>query len=185
MIKIKIPVILALDISTTCTAVCVLNAVTGEHIITYHSLMNNVKKFTNFWAKVRNMKNVFNQENNETWEIKKIAVEESAKRFTPGFSSADTIITLSKFNAILCYILLEKYSIEPTYINVRSARKKLGIVIDKTSNTNNKQQILNQIVEKYPNLPWIYKEIKGKKKLVKINEDRCDAFIIGLAAYKQ
>jgi hypothetical protein len=177
----KIPVIYSLDISTTCTAICVLNAETGEHIKTFHSLMNNQNKFPTFWSKVKYMKKVFDDEHEESWEIRKIAVEESAKRFTPGFSSADTIITLAKFNALICYILLDKYNIEPTYVNVRTARKKLGIIIDKNSKVNKKQQVLEQVVEKYPELPWIYKTTKGISKLVKINEDRCDAFVIGNA----
>lgn len=178
----KIPVIMGLDISTTCTAVCVLHATTKQHIHTYHSSMSNKDKFPDFWSKVKNMKDVFNQEHNPNWDIQKICVEESAKRFTPGFSSADTIITLAKFNAIICYLLLEKYGIKPTYINVRSARKKLGITIDKTNKKDtNKQQVLKQVVKNNPGLPWIYKTTKGVTRLIKINEDRCDAFVIASA----
>jgi len=180
----KTPVIIGLDISTTCTAVCVLDAKTGAHIKTYHALMNNATKFPSFWSKVKNMKDVFDAENDPQWDVKAVAVEESAKRFTPGFSSADTIITLAKFNGILCYILLDKYGLEPTYINVRSARKKLGITIDKTSKTPNKKQVMEQVIKNNSTLPWVYKTSKdGVKSLVKINEDRADSFVIAKCAF--
>lgn len=182
MIIEKIPVVCGIDISTTCTAVSIIHAETGAFIKTYHSLMNNAKKFPDFWSKVQHMKNVFDKENDPNWDIKVIAVEESAKRFTPGFSSADTIITLSKFNAILCYILLLKYNVKSTYINVRSARSRLGLVINKSSSVPNKKQIMNQMVARHPEVPWIHRMVKGKDTLVKINEDICDSLIIALAS---
>lgn len=181
----KIPVILGLDISTTCTAVCVLNADTKEHVKTYHASMINDKKFPDFWSKVKHMKTLFDSEHDPNWEVQAVGVEEIAKRFTPGFSSANTIITLAKFNSILSYFLLEKYGITPQNINVRSARKQLGITIDKTSKIDKKQQVLEQIVGRFPDLPWIYKMYKGKMKLVKYNQDRCDALIIALVTTGQ
>lgn len=180
----KIPVIYSLDISTTTTAVCVINAFTGEHIKTFHSQMNNEKKFPTFFSKVKNMKELFDNEYENNWDVKMIAVEEAAKMFSPGFSSANTIITLAKFNAILCYILFEKYGIEPTYVNVRTARKNLGIIINKADKKNTKRQVLDQVASRYPNLPWIYKTTKGITRMTDVNQDRCDAFVIGYTAYR-
>jgi hypothetical protein len=174
----KIPIIMALDISSNCTAVSIIHADTGAFIKIYHSLMNDKKKFPTFWSKIQHMKDVFDKEYNANWDIKTIAVEESAKRFSPGFSSADTIITLAKFNAILCYILLLKYSIEPTYVNVRSARSKLGLVIDKSSSVPNKKQIMLQMVARHPEVPWIHRTVKGEDTLVAINQDLADSLVI-------
>jgi hypothetical protein len=121
---------------------------------------------------------------NSNWQIEGIAVEENAKRFTPGFSSADTIITLAKFNGILCYIMFLKYSLKPIYINVRSARAKLGIKINyKDKSKPTKQKVVEHLVAAHPNFPWVYKTSKdGTSRLVKINEDRADSYVIAEAA---
>lgn len=185
----KIPICYGVDISTTCTATCIIDADTGELIAMHHELMNQVQKkqkvFPTFWSKVAHMKESFDEYHDNNWDVKIIAVEESAKRFPPGMSSADTIITLAKFNGILCYLLYQKYGIEPSYINVRTARKQLGITIDyKDKSKTTKQKVLDCIVKRYPDFPWVYREVKGEKKLVKINEDRADAYVMAAAAKK-
>jgi hypothetical protein len=183
----KIPVVFGIDISTQCTGICIINAETGELVHMYHEQMNKVKKkkpvLPTFWSKVDHMKKAFDENHNENWDIQIVAVEESAKRFPPGMSSADTIITLSKFNAILCYILYKKYEIEPSYLNVRTARKNLGIKINyKDKSKTTKQKVLNYIVNKHPDFPWVYRTTKDGTSLVKINEDRADAYVMAEAA---
>jgi hypothetical protein len=189
MNKNKIKCILGIDISTTCTGTCIIHAETGELIAMHHELMNKVQKkqkvFPTFWSKVDHMKKAFDEYHDDNWDVKILAIEESAKRFPPGMSSADTIITLAKFNGILCYLLYQKYGVEPSYINVRTARKQLGIKIDyKDKGKTTKQKVLDCIVKRHPEFPWVYRETKGEKKLVKINEDRCDAYVMAAAAKK-
>lgn len=182
----RIPAIIGLDISTTCTAVCVLHAESGDLLKMYHVLMNNKSKYPSFFAKVEAMKLVFTGEDEPIWDVKAVAVEENAKRFAPGLSSADTIITLAKFNGILCYLLYEQYGLEPTYINVNRARKLLGIKIDrKDKSKSNKQKVMEQVIRMNPKYPWVYKTRKGVESLVKINEDRADAWVIAAAARMQ
>ena len=48
-------------------------------------------------------------ENN--YKLKNVFVEANAKMFTPGFSSADTILTLAKFNGICCYIIFKLFKL--------------------------------------------------------------------------
>jgi hypothetical protein len=144
-----------------------------------HELMNNKNKYPNFWEKVVHMEKVFDSLPDVSWSVKTVAVEENAKRFSPGFSSADTIITLAKFNGILSYLLFKKYGVPPSYINVRSARKTLGINIDyKDKSLPTKQKVLNHVVNLKPDYPWVYKETKGEQSLTKINEDRADAWVM-------
>jgi len=185
----RIPSILSADISTTCTAICILDATNGKLLKMYHEVLNKTvnkkPKFPTFWSKVNHMESVFDLNHEDIWDVKIIAVEESAKRFPSNMSSAGTIITLSKFNAVLSFILFQKYGVEPTDINVRTARKQLGIKIDyKDKSKSTKQKVLEQVIDMRPEFPWIYREVQGEKKLLKINEDRADAFVIGAAAKK-
>jgi hypothetical protein len=178
-----IPVIIGLDISTACTGIVVTHAETGDLILMQHENMASKVKFPDFWSKVMHMRETFAAMHDKSWDVKIVAIEENAKRFTPGFSSADTILTLAKFNGILCYLMLEEYLMTPTYINVRSARSKLGIKINyKDKSMTTKQKVLKHVVDLHPDFPWVYREVKGKTSLTKINEDRCDAWVIAEAA---
>lgn len=182
MLKDKIPVIIGLDISTTCTGIAVTHRDTGDLVYMHHESMGSKVRFPTFWSKVKHMKAVFAQMHNPEWDVKAVAVEENMKRFAPGFSSADTILTLAKFNGILCYLMLEEYGLEPIYVNVRSARSKLGIKINfKDKSKTTKQKVLDIVVGMHPEFPWVYKERKGVKSMTKINEDRADAWIIAAA----
>lgn len=106
--------------------------------------------------------------------------------FTPGFSSADTILTLAKFNGICCYIVYKLFGITTTDINVTSARSKLGIKVDRKDKTKTtKEKVRIEFVKKYPNVPLTTHVAKtGKNKgnvvLDKENEDMIDAAIIAL-----
>ena len=146
--------------------------------------MNNKNKFPSFFSKVSHMRELFNQEHDENWDVKVVAVEENAKRFSSGFSSADTILTLAKFNGILCYLLYDKYNKDITNINVRTARKILGLKVNyKDKSKTTKQKVLDFAMEKHPEYPWVYRTVKGEERLVKINEDRADSYIIAAAAF--
>jgi hypothetical protein len=152
----------------------------------HHELMNNKKKFPSFWSKIDHMSSALERVcTNDLWQIQTVAVEENAKRFAPGLSSADTILTLAKFNGILCYIMYLKFGIEPTYINVRSARAQLGIKINyKDKSKGTKQKVLDHVVNLHPEFPWIYKGEGESRRLTKINEDRCDSWVIAAATIK-
>lgn len=170
-----------MDISTTCTGVCVLHAQTGA-LIKLFPIKFTDKGIEDFWDKVKHITNTLLSTIDIEWDIKAVAVEENAKRFAPGFSSADTIITLAKFNGIVCHIMFQYFNVKPTYINVRSARSKIGLKIDtkiKTSTT--KQKVLTQMFNLNPNYPWVYRNVNGTRSLIKINEDLADATVIAKA----
>lgn len=146
--------------------------------------MNNKKKFPDFWSKVKNMEELIDKHLSPEYSVVAVAVEESAKRFPAGASSAGTIITLSKFNAIICYMLFKKFDLEPTELNVRMIRKLLGIKIDRSSKTTTKQQVVQQVKTLVPNFPLAYRNTKEGPKELKINEDRVDSWVVAMA-YKK
>ena len=56
-------------------------------------------------------------------KTEKIIVEDSLSGFASGFTRMQTIIKLSKFNAVMCFLLEWKYDIEIELINPNTARK--------------------------------------------------------------
>ena len=63
-----------------------------------------------------------------------VGIEENLQAFRPGLSSAKTLMQLSRFNGIATNIAYRITGIKPVFINVNTARKSLGIKIDKNSN---------------------------------------------------
>lgn len=125
--------ILGLDISTSVTGYSIL-----EDVKDFDSKKNvidlNAIKFpdVSFWEKTDYVKNILQQLHNKYPNIQKIVVEEPMKRFATGASSVQTIITLQKFNAIICLFCRDLWKVDPSYINVNNARKRLGLKIQQT-----------------------------------------------------
>lgn len=178
---------IGLDISTTTTGVCIL----GENGVlkSLSALKLNTSKLDNLWKKAdhvtRGMGELLDGLGIKKRQIRRVFVEENAKRFTPGFSSADTILTLAKFNGIVCYVmytLLDKVSIMD--INVSSARAKLKLKIDRSDKTLTvKEKVFNEMIKVHPEFPWpkhIAKTGKsvGQEVYDTCARDMCDAYVI-------
>ena len=58
-----------------------------------------------------------------------VFIEENLQSFRSGFSSAQTLSTLARFNGMVSQVCYSEFGIIPEYINVNSARKNLGIKI--------------------------------------------------------
>jgi hypothetical protein len=58
-------------------------------------------------------------------EITEINLEAALNYFLFGFTSQKTIIVLSRFNAVLEYVLSEQFRLPVNLVNVNSARKRL------------------------------------------------------------
>lgn len=179
--------ILGLDISTSVIGLAILEPTTGALVqLEYLKLTSN--KYDNIWSKADCVSSYFSILNdNLNKRITKIYVEESAKRFSPGFSSANTLFTLAKFNGIVSYIARSIFHAEVIDINVNSARSKLGIKIDRKDKTMpTKEKVFQYILAAHPYFPWIThvaKNGKHKDELVydQCNRDMCDAFVIASA----
>lgn len=176
--KQKTQVDIGLDISTSVVGICVVDSKTGAMLYIGHLQLN---KFTNEYDKADNFDGSWIK---PEWSIRKIYIEEAAKKFSPGFSSADTIMTLGRFNGILSYKIYQLTGLKPVMVNVRSARSKLSIKIDHSDKTKNtKQKVLEIVMALNPSFPWISHiakagKFKGQTVYDKVNEDRSDAWII-------
>lgn len=175
----KIDVDIGLDISTSVVGICVLESVSGKllhlghvKLTAYDNEYDKADMFDESWY------------NPTLWNVRRVYIEEAAKKFSPGFSSADTIMTLGRFNGILSYKIYKLTGKKPVMVNVRSARSKLGIKInysDKTKNT--KQKVFEAVRALNPSFSWVTHlaktgQFKGQTVYDKVNEDRSDAWVI-------
>lgn len=186
--KSFIPVVLGLDVSTSCVGVCVLHAETGNYISLFPIKLDPK---TSFYEKIscvlQNLNIVVGPRTNYT--VENIYVEEPLQRFTPGRSSIKTIILLAQFNAIICYELRKMFIVDPILINVRTARKNLDIKIDYKSTTPTKQQVFEEIKSRYPFFPWVHHVAKSGKNKGSIvyhrnNYDLADSYVVAAAGMK-
>lgn len=174
----KKEVCIGLDISTSVVGICVLDKATS-----------NLEKLT--YVKLSKFKNEYDKADNmdwswldPSWTISKVFIEEAAKKFSPGFSSADTIMTLGRFNGIISYETYKRTKIIPEMVNVRSARKVLGIKVnyaDKSLST--KEKVLKLVAGLNPTFPWYLRisnagKFKGQTIYDAVNQDMADAWVI-------
>jgi len=119
----------------------------------------------------------------EDISIQKIYVEDTLQSFARGLSSAKTLMQLSRFNGITTNIVYKITGIKPEFINVNTARKTLGIKIDKSIKKDKKEQIIDWVDKDLCGYNWPTKIIsRGKNKgLVKYEKfcyDIADAYVI-------
>ena len=172
--------ILGLDISTSCTGWCVLDK--DKFSIGFIDLSKEkcvFKKAQMVKEKISNI-NIFN-------DIRHVFIEENLQSFRSGFSSANTLSKLARFNGIVSYLCFDEFSIEPIFLNVNSARKHLGIKIEKEKACGNstKEQVLRWVVTDTTgrDFSWPEKTLKsGPRKGMVILDPKCydmaDAYVI-------
>lgn len=173
-----IEVAMGLDVSTSTVGVCLFDIKENRLLLLTHK---KLAKYEDEYEKGDNFS--FNDLGmlDPKYRVTKIYIEEAAKKFTPGFSSANTIMTLGRFNGIISYMAYKQFNVKPVMVNVRSARAKLGIKIDfSDKSVSTKQKVLNEVIKINPDDAWWDVKINdnGEKKYSKACEDRADAFVI-------
>ena len=115
--------------------------------------------------------------------IRHIYIEDTLQSFSRGLSSARTLMQLSRFNGIVSNISFRITRIKPVFINVNTARKLLGIKIDKNSDKDKKEQVMDWVGADLGGYDWPTKIIsrgpnKGHVKYEKFCYDIADAYVI-------
>ncbi len=169
--------ILGLDISTSLTGFTVLN-VDGSLL---HNEVIDLRstKFESMFDKASAVKDRFIQIK-DLYDIRDIYIEQSLNAFRPGLSSAQVILTLGKFNGIVSWICYEIWKMEPKYIGASSARKSIGIKVEKGQNA--KEIVLKHILDTEKTFMVEYTP-KGNPKAGTF--DRADSLVIAKAGYLQ
>ena len=176
---------LGLDASTTTVGVCAIDSESGELVsLTYLDLSSKVK-YEDIYEKVKATRDYLaDLISKNNWKLNKVSIEEFAKQFTPGFSSADTLFTLATFNHSICQFVYDTYGLRAKKVNVRTARKELYINVNyKDKSKSTKQKVFAIVRELNPTFPWftyIAKAGKNKGNEVygKQNEDMADAWVV-------
>ncbi len=169
--------ILGLDISTSITGFTVLNE--DGSVLHNESIDLRSKKLESMFDKATVIKNRFIEIKN-LYNITQVYVEQSLNAFRPGLSSAQVILTLGKFNGIVSWICYEVFSKEPIYIGASTARKSVGIKVEKGQNA--KEIVLSHVLNTVPSFKVEYTP-KGNPKPG--TYDRADSYVIAKAGYSQ
>lgn len=127
---------LGLDISTSCTGVCILDQ--DKELI----VLDNIRldKCPDFFLKCSEVKKYLDDLKKDH-QIQYIFIEQDLQAFRPGLSSAATINTLARFNGAVTFMAYQTFGIRPDLINVTKARSAVGLKInhkDKSRSTKDK-----------------------------------------------
>lgn len=117
--------ILGLDVSTSIIGYAIIELVENkENIVKIGHI--DFKKCNDFWEKTDKAKSEI-ESILDSFLIDKCFIEESLLGFSTGLSSAATLFTLAKFNALVSYFVREITKKPVEYISANSARKTVGI----------------------------------------------------------
>jgi len=173
--------ILALDISTSCVGVCLLdtNMIENQRIVILDRI--EFKKCKNIWEKAdvvkKHLQHIFQTHN----LIDRFCAEEALIGFRPGMSSATTIAQLLRFNGIVSMLTREVFSVEPEYINSAHARKLCGIKLQRTKiGGPQKEQVFKYMSEH--DLKHVVWPMTKSGKQVSWSRDATDAYVVAQAA---
>ena len=171
--------ILGLDISTSIVGWCILDKKTGGFTA---AGAIDLKKEKCVYKKAGKVSDVLSQLKGE-YSICEVVIEENLQAFRPGFSSAKTIVTLARFNGMVSLCSHNVFKLLPKFVNVNSARKLVGLKIDRKSTASTKEQVLSFVKLKIPKYDWPTRIMKsGPRKGLVLSADSCydiaDAFVI-------
>jgi len=166
--------VLGLDISTSITGATVLD-MSGNILYNKAWDTRNKKKFPSLYHKAQFIKDrIYDIES--SFMIKEVFIEQSLQSFRSGFSSAQVLSMLSRFNGIVSWTCFEVFKKEPEMLAASSARKRVGIKLDRTKDT--KRQILNFYLDKNPTAVVEYTHKGNPKPQYK---DIADSWVIAKA----
>lgn len=166
---------LGLDISTSLTGITILDS-TGS-IVLNEVVDTRSKKYTTFLSKAEEVERRLALLTKQ-FKIEKVFIEQSLQAFRPGLSSAQVILTLGRFNGIVSWICYKVFGFEPEYIGATTARKALGIKVERGENA--KEIVLKRVLELEPSFKVEY-TVHGNP--VAGVYDRADSYVISKAGY--
>jgi len=178
-------IILGLDVSTSCTGVCFLDAEVpaddkGSHIVRLDYI--DFKKCNSFFEKADRVKSVLLQYISDLREAPSVfALEEPLLGFSRGMSSASTITTLMRFNGIVSYIGRSMFNVDPVYVSAASARKTCGVkLVKRAIGGPQKEQVFKHMSEN--DLKHVTWPTKKNGSPIDASRDMTDAYVIARAA---
>lgn len=188
-------VVLGADVSTSVIGLCCIDVET-EKVVFLDSIRMNKAKMKD-WDRF-DKSDFFVQELNKIvtdndFQVVASFIESANMAFAMNRSSANTLFALARFNELVSFNLYKALGAKPAGIGVRTARKRVGIVVDnKNKQIPGKTQVLNQVMKLIPDdgeaIVWTTHVAKsgarvGEVVLDKDNEDKADSFVIAKAGF--
>lgn len=171
---------LGLDISTSVIGLCIIDE--NENLIVLDAVKLTSTTLSNMWEKAdKGIEEITKLVGDR--KVERIFVEANAKMFSTGFSSADTLLTLAKFNGLISYLSHKAFKAEVVDVNVTSARKAIGFKNAKSDKRPVKEKVFEFVTALHPEFPWkrhVAKTGKSQGQEVYNTEmkDACDAWVI-------
>ena len=162
---------LGLDISTSITGFTLLSD-SGDVVLCDYI---NLKKLSNMFDKAKTVEHKL-QEIFDNNKVEQVWIEESLQMFSSGMSSAKTLATLTKFNGIVSWIAWDKFGITPEYIAAVSARKEIGLTVQKGK--RGKDVVMEYMLDKET---WFQVEYGRTGKIKPHFYDMADSFVVAKA----
>ena len=184
-------VILGLDVSTSCTGICVVNSdiqldEKGSHILLLDRI--EFKGCNTLWEKADRVDQAIKQIESDMYvktrrvpAIDRVVLEEPLMGFRPGMSSAQTITQLMRFNGVVSYLARNRTKCEPEYIGSAHARKLCGIKLQRTAlgGPQKEQVFAHMAANDLKHVAW---PVTKTGKVVPWSRDATDAYVIARAA---
>ena len=98
--------------------------------------------------------------------------------FSSGMSSAKTLATLTKFNGIISWIAWDKFGTTPEYVGASSARKEIGLTVQKGK--RGKDVVMEYMLDKEN---WFVVEYGRTGKIKPHFYDMADSFVVAKAGF--
>ena len=164
--------ILGLDVSTSITGYTLID---GDKIVLNGAW--DTRKYKDFFDKVIHVKTEMGTLNRRYGgDIEAVYIEQSLQSFRSGFSSAKTLSTLSRFNGIISWLVLDTFGIKPEYIAAPTARKLCGIKIPRGQKA--KAVVLKFLLDNEPSFVIDYTRNGNPKPE---SYDKADSIVIAKA----
>lgn len=168
--------ILGLDISTSITGATILDE-EGKCIFNQFWDTRNKNKFPSIYEKAADIHNKLLSLSMD-YPIRHVFVEQSLHTFRSGFSSAQTLSTLSKINGIVSWQCFRIFGVRPEMLAATSARKEVGIKVSRGE--KGKQKSFDFVLANEPTFIVEYTKNGNIKPGIM---DKSDSWVIAKAGY--
>ena len=170
--------VIGLDISTSCLGYCVVESDDKSIVELGHINLKSVEGLFNkvdfAVPKIASLMIDLN--------VSKAFIEEAVMMFSAGMSSAQTILTLAKFNALISYHVRNQLGDSNiVWVKPTEARKTCGLVMTtkaKAGGASQKEQTFRQLTAPNGLLSHVKWDMTKTNKVKPESFDRADAFVV-------
>ena len=169
--------VLGLDVSTSITGLSIFDS-SGKCVHNASIDTRNKNRYPDLYRKAREVRTELIKIEGK-YSISSIYIEQSLHSFRSGFSSAQVLSTLSRFNGMISWVCYNIFNKKPEMISASTARKTAGITVRRGENA--KQKCFDFVVDEYPDFVVEYTRNGNLKPGVL---DRSDSYIIAKAGWE-